>query len=288
MTTGLGVDPVLDANDKPIAGMSSLDLRKINGALYTPGIVTGGVVATTTGMTYTVTAGVAMIKTGTGEIVPAPIPSGTVTTTAAGGASRTDIIYVRQNYFAEDGDSNTVIGVASGTALPTRALALKSYTVAPGITKTNDAVQTGGVNYAIPYGASLGLLHSDRVIGNGTFSGTSTFGVKTFYLPTDRRIRVNLQTNLSANGAVGFDNSKYCEVYFDIICDNVKFWRWNTPGLHQSHATFGWTDMATLNAGWHTIGYDRIKTGSGTPFHHYEAGGLGGTLFWVEDMGPSV
>jgi hypothetical protein len=287
MTTGLGVDPVVDGSGNPTAGMSSLDQRKISGALYTPGIISGGVVGTTTGMTYTVTAGVAAIQTATGEIVLAPIPSGTVTTTAAGGSARTDIVYVRQNYFANDGNSDTVIGVASGTALPTRALALKKFTVNPGITKTQDAVQTGGIDYSIPYGASLGILHSDRVIGNGTFTSTSTFGTKTIYLPTDRTVRFAITTNLSSSGAVGFDNSKYTEVYFDVMVDSILRFRWNTPGLSQSHGTYHWADVMTLPAGYHTVSYNRTKTG-GTPFHHYEVGGLGGTLFWLEDVGPSV
>lgn len=288
MGSGFGVDATLSGG-VPIGGTSSLDIRKIFGGLYTAGIVSGAGVATTAGLNYSVSAGLAMISAGTGEIIPAPIPSGTVAT-APVTTARTDIIYAKQNYPSIEGNSDVVLGVVSGTSpvLPARAVALKSYTLAAGITKTSDAVVTGGINYAIPYGASLGLLHADRVVGNGTFSANSTWGVKSFYLPTDRRVRINLQTNLSANGANGFDNTKYCEVYFDIVLDGLRKWRWNTPGLHQSHATFGWTDMITLNAGWHTIGYDRIKTGAGTPFHHYEANGLGGTLFWVEDMGPSV
>lgn len=289
MTTGFGVDPLTDGSGNPTAGTSSLDIRKIYGALYpTPGIITGAVVSTTAGLNYTVTAGVVAISTGTGEIVLAPIPSGTVATGAVT-SNRTDIVYAKQNYVA-DGNVDVVLGVVSGTnpTLPARAVALKTFTLASGITKTSDAVQSGGVNYVIPYGASLGLLHSHRNTELGLIASTSTWGVGSFYLPTDRRVRVNLQTNLSANGATGFDNSKYCEVYFNIILDSIQKWRWNTPGLHQSNATFGWTDMITLNAGWHTIGYDRIKTGTGTPYHWYQANGLGGTLFWVEDMGPSV
>lgn len=289
MTTGFGVDPVVDGSGNPTAGMSALDVRKVFGGLFPiKGIITGGVVSTTGGLNYTVSAGVAAIDAGSGEVVLAPIPAGTVATGAVT-ANRTDIVYAKQNYVA-DGNVEVVLGVASGTSptLPARAVALKTFTLASGITKTSDAVSSGGVDYAIPYGASLGLLHSHRNTALGTFTAMQTFGVGTFYLPTDRRVRVNLQTNLSANGAVGFDNSKYCEVYFNIITDGIQTWRWNTPGLHQSNATFGWTDMITLNKGWHTIGYDRYKTGSGTPYHWYQATGLGGTLFWVEDMGPSV
>lgn len=289
MTSGFGVDATLDGNGGVLSGTSAADIRKIWGGLLSPGIISGCAVTTsTTAMSYNVAAGVVAIKAANGEIIPAPVDSVTVPTSAApASGSRTDIIYAMQRYPSIEGDSNIVVGVA--TTLPARAVALRKMTVSAGQTKTSLATQSGGIDYSIPYGASLGTLQSYRDTTMGTFVAAQTLGSKSIYLPTDRLLRVSILTSVSADGANGFDASKYCEAGYDFMLDGVKQWRWNTPGLHQAWAHYFWSDVIQVSAGTHTVAYSRYRVvGPGTPFHRYVVQDMPGTLFTVEDVGPVV
>jgi len=285
MTSGFGVEATVDGGGVVTSGTTSSDIRKIFGALYTPGIMQGGVVTTNaTLMRYQVTAGVVAIRTSTGEIILAPFDATNVTTTAApGSGSRVDTIYVQQRYPSIEGDSNIFVGVAAGTALPARAVALKKYTVSAGNTNTNQAVQSGGIDYVLPYGASLGVIHKHQNVANGTFSSTSSaWGIGSFYVPVDRLIEVSILTNLSCP-------SGYVEVAFDFVMDGAKKWRWNTPGLTVANSSYFWSDTIVATAGTHTVGYDRFGSGgSGTPFHHFQGAALQGTKFTVRDLGPVI
>lgn len=279
MTSGFGVDEASDGN----SGTQSSDIRKIFGGLYSPGIISGCTISTSPSvMSYTVAAGVVAIKTATGETILAPVPATTVNTAAAPATgSRTDIIYVQQRYPSIEGDANIAIGVA--TTLPARAVALKKYIVSAGNANTNAAVWTGGVDYSIPFGASLGILHQHRNTDNSWFTTAAAFGTASIYLPTDRLLRVSILTSVSAADA------GYCEGAFDFKLDGVKKWKWNTTSLGQAWATYYWSDTIVVSAGNHTVSYDRYRSGgTGNPWHHYSAGDAPGTLFTVEDVGPSV
>ena len=121
MTSGWGVDATL-VGGVPTSGTTDLDVRKVWGALYTPGIISGCVITKSSSqLKYTVASGVVAIQTATGEIVMAPIAGGTVTTPTVT-ANRTDIVYAQQAFPTIEGNSNIVLGVAS--TLPPRAVAL--------------------------------------------------------------------------------------------------------------------------------------------------------------------
>jgi hypothetical protein len=289
MTSGFGVDATVDGGGVVTSGTTAQDIRRIQGAQYpSSGIISGCAVTTSaTLMRYTVASGTVAIKVATGETILCPVDGGNITAAAApGSGTRTDIIYAQQRYPSVEGDSTVVIGVAS--TLPARAIALKKYIVSAGNTNTNQAVVTGGIDYALPYGSSLGILFQHQNVANGTFSVTSSaWGIGSIYVPVDRLLEVSILTNLSCNGASGWDNSKYIEVAFDFVFDGVKKWRWNTPGLHQAHATYFWSDTIIATAGTHTVGYDRFGSGgTGTPYHHYEGTALQGTKFIIKDLGP--
>lgn len=292
MTSGFGVDATLDAGTV-VSGTTSQDIRKIFGGLYSQGIISGCSVSTSGSlMRYTVASGVVALSTSTGEIILCPVEGGNLVVAAAPATgTRLDTIYVQQRYPNIEGDSNVVIGVVSSPALlPARAMALRSFTVSAGNTNTNQAVATGGIDYCLPYGASLGILHQHHNVANGTFSKTSSaWGIGNIYVPIDRLLEVSILTNLSSSGANGFDNSKYVEVAFDFVFDGVKKWRWNTPGLHQGNSTYFWSDTIVATKGNHTVGYDRFGSGgTGTPFHHYQGAALQGTKFIVKDLGPVI
>jgi hypothetical protein len=292
MTSGLGVDPLLDGNGVPIKGTSAQDIRKIYGGLYSPGVISGGAVTTSASvLSFAVSAGVAAIPGATGEVILAPIPAKTVTALPAPSTgSRTDIVYVQQRYTSIEGDPDTDVFI--GQTLPQRAVALGTYTINAGITNSNAAVLSGSVNYSIPYGASMGLLHEYKHNTSQNLPTSLTrWGTGQINLPTDRKLLFSIRASLQAVGAVGFDNSKYCEYYFLPNIDNADFVIWQTPGLHQSLATYQFDGHFNASAGIHTVkfGIGRM-VGPGTGFTYAGTDGMGfgreGIIFQVRDAGP--
>lgn len=291
MTSGFGVDKGADGS-----GTSSSDIRKIQGGLYSPGIISGCTITTSPStMTYTVSPGVVAIKTAAGEIVLAPVPQTSVTSAnGPANTTRNDIVYVQQRYPSIEGDANVVVGI--GTSLPERAVKLRTYRVSAAQTNSNASVATDGIEYAIPYGTSLGKLHDWQNTYDGLISiPLLREGHGSFTLPTDRRVRFSISVCLSAAGAYGFDNSKYCEWFFlpnvqgpTINGDLVI---WTTDGLHQAWATYNFEHYVDLPAGQYTtsIGCGRM-VGPGQAVQHYGIDGNGygrpGLYFLVEDIGP--
>lgn len=292
MTSGFGVDASVDGT----SGTSSEDIRRINGALYSPGIISGCAVTTSaSAMTYKVAEGVVAIKTAVGEVVLAPVSQATVTAPAApSSGTRTDIVYAKQRFpsIVAEGDANVIVGVA--TTLPVNALELMRYTVGAGITNTNAAIRTGDVNYSIPYSSSLGVLHYWQNKFQGALSANLIReGHGQFYLPTDRQVQFKFHACLSALNASGFDNSKYCEWGFLPNLDGYDAVLWTTPGLHQAWQTVMFERTINVTAGNHTVNIGSMrKAGPGTALQWYglQGDGMGrmGAEFIVTDMGPAV
>jgi hypothetical protein len=289
MTSGFGVDGAADGS----SGTSSADIRKIYGGLFTPGIISGCKVTTSaSAMSYTVASGVVAIKSATAEIILAPVATTTVATAAAPSTgSRTDIVYVQQRYPSVEGDANIVVGV--GTTLPARAVELRRFVVGAGDLNTNATVATGGVNYSIPYGASLGVLHSWQNTYSGPLS-TSLIreGQGSITVPTDRRLKFSVNALLYANAASGFDNSKYTEHYFLPNIDGGDMVIFTTPGLHQAWGQYYWEHSINVSAGTHTVnlGSGRmVGPGQACTFYGVSSGfGRTGIRFTVTDEGPVV
>src|SRR5215217_2900790 len=156
MAVGFGVD-----KNASNIGTTSSDIRKINGGLYTPGIISGCTVSVV-GSNYVVTSGVMAVKITTDEIVLAPVPAKTIPIPTIG--TRTDIVYAKQRMPSTDGGLNDVlVDVDTTGTLPSRSVLLKKYSVSSGNTPTIN----GSVDYSILYGANLGVLHKWQ----NTFSG---------------------------------------------------------------------------------------------------------------------
>jgi hypothetical protein len=121
---------------------------------------------------------------------------------------------------------------------------------------------------------------------NGVIPVTeTTIGSAGFYVPTDREIRIHMKSTYSAYQAVGFDNSKYCEVKFNIYLDNSYIFTWNSTGLHQAWQTLGFEEYNTVAKGQHTIRVTRQRAvGPGSPFHHFQSD-VRGTTILVTDYG---
>lgn len=289
MTSGFGVDASADG----LSGTSSQDIRRILNAQFNKGVLKGCDVTTSaSAMSYTVSPGVVAIESSVGETILAPVDQATVITASAPvSGSRVDKIYVQQRIAAVNGDANVVVGVTSGT-LPTNSFELMKYTVSAGTTNTNAAVRSGIKSYAIPNQGSMGLLHYYQRQYSGAIS-TALYreGHATINLPTDRRIRFKVTAVLQAQGASGFDNSKYCEWGFLFNVDGGDFVLHTTPGLHQALATYEFSSSIELAAGSHNVNMGRLRiTGPGVAVTQYGADNMGfgrrGIEFSVYDEGP--
>lgn len=302
MTTGFGADPIIDGNGLVTVGTTEEDIRQITGSLYSAGLISGGIVTRSpTGLTYSVSAGVAAFpitvdastpyKPQNQRTVLGPIPAtqAPLTVTAPTTGTRTDIIYAQQLTPADDEDANIIVDV--GTVLPPRAVMLDSFIVASNHTNTMAATPTGDIKYSVPYGAPRGTpWFSHRSTFNGTFNSTVVNAVTgTFYMPADRNVAFTLKTSLNSNGAVGFDNAKYCEAAYSVYIDNIWKFTWTTGGLHQAMQDYNWEERGILLEGQRSVVVKRWKSAGATaalPYQRYGQGNLG-LLFEIRDVGPA-
>lgn len=287
MATGFGIDPTLNGSGVPTSGTSSKDIRNISAGLYSPGIITGAAVLTSaSAMSYSTTAGVVAIPIATGETVLAPVPATVVPTAAApSSGTRIDIIYATQSMPTIDGNSNVVVRV--GTSLPARSVELGRRIITANILNTNSATKTGEIDYSIPYGASLGILHQYRDTRNGIINHARTIvNSKSIYLPTDRQVKLSIISSMSSRDAGRWEVAKYCSVSYDVAVDGKYRSHFGSGGLDQAWQTFHFSDIYTLSAGTHIFRFEMLRRdGPGYPYAHYGAG-WGGTLWTIEDLSP--
>lgn len=293
MTTGFGIDPIKDANGLVTSGTTSEDIRQIYGSLYTAGLISGGLVTrSSSAHTYSVSTGVAAFPIVTDTSTPdkpqnrrtvlGPIPQTNLTTTLPTSGTRVDMIYAQQMTPANDSDN--IIVVRIGTALPPRSVLLDAFIVSSTSASSSTYVRTGDITYSIPYGASGKLFAYRKYSAGGTVTTRRSIFTGSFHLPTDRLINVWLNAGLSSQYASAFDNSRYCEAGFDVYIDNIKIWTWSTVGLHQAWAEHHWSDIDTMKAGPHTYKVEAYRAISpGTPILRDR-----GILFVIQDVGPAA
>lgn len=294
MATGFGIEPTKNGSGVITSGQTAEDTRRVWGALYTDGILRGCEITTSgSSMTYTVAPGAVVIPYATGQVVPAPYYGGQITVANGGGSGRTDIIWLKQNTYADDGNSNIVL--QTGPTMPsTRCVEVGKFTVGAGITNTNAAMRSANRRFAVPLGNGAGIVHQ----WTDQFSGVHNqnllrLGHGTVNFATDRRVRMSISSCLYAAGATRWDNNNYCEWYFLMNIDGLDYVIQTTPGLHQAWATYNFEFYANVPAGSHTFSYGRARmVGPGQAATHYGADGMGygrlGTVFTVEDCGPVV
>lgn len=268
--SGFGVDPTIDGSGNITSGTTSQDIRNINAALYSPGIISGcQVTLSSTDMTYNVAAGVAAIQMATGETVLAPVPATTITaSTVSSTGGRTDYIYVQQLTPATDGDSGVV--VTYGQSVPQRAQRLDTYVYSAGATNTAAGTRGSSIDYSIPYSGGLGRLYYYQYTLNGnlptnTSSALQWIGNGTIYLPTDRMTTWRMSAVLSAANATGFDNAHYAEYGFLPTYDTSTWVIWTTGGLHQAWQTYNWQATIQMSAGLHTVKFGMFRESGNTP-----------------------
>lgn len=206
MTTALGIRP-----DAKSQGVSPQVHRHIISAQWaSDGIIQGLAVTGGTGLTYSVAAGTALIQPDgqKGEAVLAYWPGGQTPAVAAGnaGLSRYDIIWMRAHDLDKgDADNQVVLGVTQGTPaadpdvpidqVPSDVVRLAAMLVPAGMTQTKSCSTDGAERYAMPYGASKGLIARNvrnyEGPSNIADGGKDYFEQDTvFYLPTDRLVEL--------------------------------------------------------------------------------------------------
>lgn len=267
----------LDANGN---GLTALDYRKILQGFYpNPGIVSGGTVTGNSSLTYHVAPTVAVIDRGSDGTRLVYFSGGDTPAVAAGDASnrRIDVIWLKANDPALDGGSKEVVlGVTQGTPsanptvpqLDSGELALMEKLVQPGATNlSTGSGDNRSYNYAIPYGASIGLLGESWQRMDGV--GDSTIGKHyyeqpiSFWLPTDRLVEFRFWVNYSAI------DTKLSEWAIHFQLDGV--------GLDHAASVFRgeqtWEThyasyITTVPAGSHTARIDSwLQYGSAPAFH---------------------
>lgn len=290
MATGFGVDPLI-LNGVPTKGMTAQDVRQVFGGLYSPGVISGAVVTTSNaGLTYSISAGVAAIPVSSTEVVLAPIPARTINTTAPTTGSRTDIIYVRQEFASGNSDVDVEIEIAT-TTIPPNSLEIARYTVPQNAPNTNSAVRTGAVDYSIPYGGSMGLLYSNQSTFNGVPTepaGTDVYYLAgSFDLPTDRRLRFTVSISISTEDGQDGTYGNWVEPIIAPQLDGVDLvnWRFRANGTWQTYF-FSYDTLTPVSAGPHTVRLRRnIFSQAGRKVSIHYGGGQTGTTFAVTDLG---
>lgn len=196
MATGWGV-----GNDAMGNGTTPDDVQTITAAEYaTAGIIKGCEVTTTSSMAYNISAGAVVVKISTDRMVRVPVQAQNNIPTAAAPAtgSRTDIIYVKQNFPATDGNSAVVVGVA--TTLPDNSVEIGRRIISAGNTATSQGAAAGNRIYAQLTGASRNLLatHRDTDTAVHKPGEVITRGATSFVLPTDRLVEFRMTGVIAA------------------------------------------------------------------------------------------
>lgn len=248
MATGFGV-----GQDRNGTGTSPEDIQRITSAEYIwPGIINKCGVSTTTAMSYKIEGGAAVIQVGPAAKVKVPIFEQTIPTAPAPATgTRTDIIYVKQNFPASDGSNSVVLGVAQ--TLPANSLELDRFTIPAGATSTNQAQRIGNPIFTRAVGSQFGTLYSftdtDRTVRAPGYTGKK--GAGSFFLWTDSDLDITL-TSTVANAAVNDDSGS---ILYKIFVDN-RLIRSIERGYGRIWDSKDYTTAITLPKGNHTIHYE--------------------------------
>lgn len=230
-TTALGIAP-----DETGRGVDPLTHRKIIGSLFeNPGVITGLDVNGTSGLSYQVSAGCAVLSRGASDgKVEAWWDGGTTGAVPAGDPSnpRIDAVYLYANDLeAGDPDNLVHVGVVSGIpatspiapSTPANALSIAQMLLPAGATSTTSATNMNEADYAIPYGTTLGVLLdvTDTTNARVDVSGTpQTIWRGNVTVPTDRTVAFKQTLTMGAigGGYAGGEGS----VYINLLIDGVN------------------------------------------------------------------
>ena len=291
MATALGVQPDSNGN-----GVTPEVHRMIIAAQWhNTGVIDGLGVTGRSDLQYDVAAGVAVCSKGDADgKTLAYWPGGQTAAVSAGDASnpRIDLVWITaHNPKAGDADNSVVVGVTQGTPaanpvapeLPAGCTLLRSMRVPANATATSSATATDSINYAIPYGASMGLLAhatSDQTVNQDWSSNTKWWVQQTVTvnLPTDRFVDISYDAR--AHTIDGTESSYYLK----LVIDGKDI----TDGNDEVSVTLCWelkrtTWPVTLSAGTHQV---TVQARANTNRHQFQWNGK--RNLYIYDRGVAV
>lgn len=258
--TALGV-----AQSSAGVGTTDTAMRHILGAQWeSTGVVDGLAVTGGTTLSYTVAAGVAVCSKGASDgKTLAWFAGGSTPTVAANSAGnpRIDAIWITSHDLTQgDADNLVTLGVTQGTAaatptaptIPTYATLLAQMRMPAGATTTANAVQAASIGYAIPYGASLGVLVHEVSTQNGIGAPAwTTVCSGSLTVPIARVVRIDMIT--SAQGVVSnVGTPTDGTMHVRLVIDGVAVMTWERQ-LRADVTVETMPYVSKLTAGNHTL-----------------------------------
>lgn len=261
-TTALGIAP-----DSTGAGVDPLTHRRVIASHWdNVGVVTGLRCSGRSDLSYDLAAGVCVTqRSGSDGMCEAYWPGGTVQTKAGDASNpRYDLVYVKSGDPTQgDADNHVTAGVVQGTpsssptvpSAPAGATAVDAIFVPAGMTATTAGTSTGEVNYAIPYGASLGLLA--QTVDNNQGESADLGGEPrrehpiTFYVPTRRLVELEFYATMTR---LNRDSDAESSMWFGFYLDGQLL---ETAGgevsVEGTYQTFRTSAYVTVGRGTHTV-----------------------------------
>lgn len=248
-------------------GTSPADMQRIIGSSYhTSGIIpTGGLtVKGTSTMAYHVSAGAVVLKSANGTGLIYAVEEQTVQTTPAPATgSRQDRVYM---------DRNGLVGVTQGDA-PGGGITLGLFTVPAGVTSTSSTMKSVDRNFAVPAGASIGLLHRFHDPANGIKGNVTamTLGTGRFSVPSDSWVRFDMTHCLSAIQESNADQPS-AAIRWRVYIDDELELAFTTRVTRAAPQTNFMSFTKQLSFGTHKVHYvqDQIEGLSGPGWMHHK------------------
>lgn len=282
-------------------GTTAPHIRQITRYKWASKGILGGldVTGNSSALTYTVNSGVAVCSKGDSDgYVEAYFEGGSTPAVSGNSASysRYDAVWITSHDITQgDTDNLVTLGVTEGTPaatpsipdIPAYATLLGAMLLPAGATSTGSATNSGNVDYAIPYGASLGILLQKQDTADSLPSADWVVRVNdTFYIPTDRMIEFSYQRSMCCYVA---PNTNIGSILARIILDDVTIIT-NEVSASGFWDTHGYTWIQKVSAGSHTVkvqdcqhaGYQIHYLSTAEEFYTH------GLVFTVTDRGAAV
>ncbi len=289
-TTGYPVAQLADGT-----GCTASTLRHIISEKYEcTGVIGGLAVTGGTTLAYVVAAGVAVCSKGRSDgFTECYFAGGNTPAVAAADATnpRIDAVWLTSHDAPQgDADNAVTLGVTQGNpaatptapTIPTYATLLGEMLVPAGATTTAKATRTSSINYAIPYGASLGVVLDQTDTSNADITTEYCCASGHVFFQTDRLVSIKMTFTCSAVGGpwTGGEGSVYVRVVIDGTTRRafeVRTW----PTFAGSQY---FEDCEQLAAGNHVVAV-YIRPGVSRAKRYYAAGSWAGQHVQVVDAG---
>ena len=278
-------------------GTTDSDLRHILRARWCNRGVITGLDVTGLALAYRVSAGVAVCSRSDSDgYTEAYFGGGTTpgVTANASSSPRIDVVWLCAHDASQgDADNLVTLGVTQGQAaaaptapaIPAYATEVARMLVPGSATTMAGATVADSKRFAIPYGASLGILADVRDRTQETVSATNaswhTRGSATITLPTDRMVEVSYARTATTHD-FGSTGSIVADVQVDgssVVTSELAFsGAWETRELRDVVRMTAGTHTVSVRDGWHEgAAVEFIATKSG-----YQAANVGMRMLVVD------